>query len=285
MQHIRPINYEEPKSLSDACACLSREGALPLAGGTDLTVMLRRNGRDGLTLVNLKKIPGLTGISRLAGGGIQVGALTTVADMAAFATDPELAALGMGCAALGTPSVRNLATMGGNVGRASPASDVLPGLLVLEAHAVLAGPEGERVCALADLLAGPGRLHLRPGEFLTALQIFPEKGDTGAYFKAGRVRGADCALAGAAVRLHLQNGRICKAHIALTAVGPTPLRARQAEALLEGQAPSAALFDAAGAAAAGEARPITDLRGCAEYKKELAGALTIRALRHATGKI
>ncbi len=284
MQHIRPINYEEPRSLPEACACLGTEGALPLAGGTDLTVMLRRNGRDGLTLVNLKKIPGLTGVSRLPWGGIQVGALTTVADMAAFAAGPELAALGMGCAALGTPGVRNLATVGGNVGRASPASDVLPGLLVLEARTVLAGPEGERVCALEDLLAGPGRLHLRPGEFLTALLILPQKGGTGAYFKAGRVRGADCALAGAAVHLCLENGRIHKARVALAAVGPTPLRARRAEEVLEGQVPSEKLFVSAGAAAAGEARPITDLRGGAEYKKDLIRSLTIRALRRATGE-
>lgn len=285
MQHIRPIDYMEPLSVPEACACLSVGGTLPLAGGTDLTVMLRRSGRDGLTLVNLKKIPGLNDISRLPWGGIHIGALSTVADMADFAAGPELAALGMGCAALGTPSVRNLATVGGNVGRASPASDVLPGLLALEARAVLAGPEGERVCVLEDLLAGPGHLHLQSGEFLTALLILPQKGATGAYFKASRVRGADCALAGVAAHLCIENGHIHKARIALASVGPTPLRARRAEDVLEGQMPSETLFASAGAAAAEEARPITDLRGGAAYKKDLIRTLATRALRHAAAAV
>lgn len=281
MQHIRPIEYLEPTSTAEACACLCANGASPLSGGTDVMVMLRRMKSTGVTLVNLKKLPGLRGISPLADGGHSIGAMTSVAKTAAFARTPELSVLGMGCASLGTPGVRNLATLGGNVGRASPASDILPTLLALDATIVLVGPEGERTCQLEGLLSGPGRLALRPGEFVSAILLPPQAGSTGAYFKAGRIRGADCALAGAGVQLRIHNGRIERARVALAAVGPVPLRAPTAEAVLTGKEPTPSLLAEAARAAASDARPISDLRASAEYRKELISALTEKALRHA----
>ena len=104
-------------------------GALALSGGTDITVMLRRKPVDDVTLVNLKKIPGLDGIHEMKDGGLRLGALVTVSYLGQVLTSPKHAALRIACNSLGTPAVRNLATLGGNIGRASPASDVIPALM------------------------------------------------------------------------------------------------------------------------------------------------------------
>ena len=158
MKHIRPFFYEEPSSVPEASAMLSAPGALALAGGTDITVMLRRKPMDDVMLVNLKKIPGLDSIQKLEDGGLRLGALVTVGHMGRVLTAPEHAVLRIACNSLGTPAVRNLATLGGNVGRASPASDVIPALLSLDAVVILESARESRRVPLGQLLQGPGRL-------------------------------------------------------------------------------------------------------------------------------
>ena len=279
MKHIRPLSYEEPSSIWEASEILSMPGALALSGGTDITVMLRRKPVDDVTLVNLKKIPGLDGIHEMKDGGLRLGALVTVSYLGQVLTSPEHAALRIACNSLGTPAVRNLATLGGNIGRASPASDVIPALLSLDAVVILESAGGSRRVPLGQLLQGPGRLDSRPGEFVTAVELPPRACGVGSYWKAGRIRGADCALAGVGVSFCWDGGTIAEPRVAMTSVGPTCLRSAGAENVLRGAHLDEEVIRAAADAAAGEARPITDLRASAAYRKELIRGLLTKNLR------
>ena len=217
-------------------------GALALSGGTDITVMLRRKPVDDVTLVNLKKIPGLDGIHEMKDGGLRLGALVTVSYLGQVLTSPKHAALRIACNSLGTPAVRNLATLGGNIGRASPASDVIPALLSLDAVVILESAGGSRRVPLGQLLQGPGRLDSRPGEFVTAVELPPRACGVGSYWKAGRIRGADCALAGVGVSFCWDGGTIAEPRVAMTSVGPTCLRSAGAENVLRGRTSMKKLF-------------------------------------------
>lgn len=279
MKHIRPLSYEEPSSIWEASEILSMPGALALSGGTDITVMLRRKPVDDVTLVNLKKIPGLDGIHEMKDGGLRLGALVTVSYLGQVLTSPKHAALRIACNSLGTPAVRNLATLGGNIGRASPASDVIPALLSLDAVVILESAGGSRRVPLGQLLQGPGRLDSRPGEFVTAVELPPRACGVGSYWKAGRIRGADCALAGVGVSFCWDGGTIAEPRVAMTSVGPTCLRSAGAENVLRGAHLDEEVIRAAAGAAAGDARPITDLRASAAYRKELIRGLLTKNLR------
>ena len=279
MQRIRPLGYTEPRTLQEASALLlEHEGAVVFAGGTDLMVALRRKKSENAFLVNIKHIPGLSGIRRNADGSFDIGALTTVSELE-YLDIPELGALTAASAGLGSRSVRNRATIGGNVGRASPASDLASPLIVLEAVAAV---HGTRSVPLSRLFLGPGKSDLRPGEILTAIHIPAQNGSRGWYAKRGRTCGCDCAQAGVAVQLLLDGGIIRKAKIALTAVAPVPLPAPLAEAVLEGGRVGPELFAKAAEQAAAEARPLTDFRASADYRRVLVRALALQSLAAAS---
>ena len=279
MKHIRPLSYEEPSSVAEASEMLAVPGALALAGGTDITVMLRRKPADNVTLVNLKRIAGLNEIRTLPDGDLRLGALVTVGELATALTSPEYALLRMACNSLGTPAVRNLATLGGNIGRASPASDIIPALMGLDAVITVKSAQENRRVPLEELLQGPGCLNCRPGEFVTAVELSFCKGRVGSYWKAGRIRGADCALAGVGVSFCWDDGRITNSRVTMTSVGPTCLRSRKAEEMLDGSCLDHEVIQAAAEAAAAEAQPISDLRASAAYRKELVCALLTKNLR------
>lgn len=282
MQRIRPLGYTEPRTLQEASALLLKhEGAAIFAGGTDLIVSLRRKKPENVFLVNIKHIPGLSGVRRNADGGFDIGALTTVSELE-YLNAPELGALTAASAGLGSRSVRNRATIGGNVGRASPASDLASPLIVLEAVAAVHGPDGTRSIPLSRFFLGPGKSDLRPGEILTSIHIPPQNGSRGWYAKRGRTCGCDCAQAGVAVQLHLDGDIIRKAKVALTAVAPVPLPAPLTEAVLDGGRVGPELFAQAAKQAVAEARPLTDFRSSADYRRVLVRSLTLQSLAAAS---
>lgn len=282
MQRIRPLGYTEPRTLQEASALLlEHEGAAIFAGGTDLIVSLRRKKPENVFLVNIKHIPNLSGVHRNADGSFDIGALTTVSELE-YLDAPELGALIAASAGLGSRSVRNRATIGGNVGRASPASDLASPLIVLEAVAAAHGPDGTRSIPLSRFFLGPGKSALRPGEILTSIHIPPQNGSRGWYAKQGRTRGCDCAQAGVAVQLHLDGDVIRKAKVALTAVAPVPLPAPLTEAALDGGRVSPDLFAQAAEQAVTEALPLTDFRSSADYRRVLVRSLTLQSLAAAS---
>jgi carbon-monoxide dehydrogenase medium subunit len=282
VKRLKNFSYFEPASVTEAVEILAEEeGAFPLAGGTDLLVRMKRGAVHPAALVNLKHIQNLKKIKSENGNGITIGALASISDIQG---SPVIRAkhplLVQAAGVIGTPSIRNLATIGGNIGRASPASDMSPSLMILQARVITAGPKGKREVGMHDIFAGPGRTTLSNAEFITAFYIPEPSPHTGtAYLKLGRRAGAgDCALVGVATLLILENDEAKQVGIALSSVGPTPLRALKAEEVVMAGPLDDVRIKEAARAAADEVNPITDLRCSAAYRQEMVKVLTCRAL-------
>lgn len=255
-----------------------------LAGGTDLLVDMKLGKVRPSVVVNLKRIPGLNRIERVD-GGTRIGALVRIAAIESSPVVQRLyPALWQASRALGTRPIRTLATIGGNVGRASPASDMAPPLIVLGAVARIEGPAGRRSLPIEDLYVGPGVTRLAAGEIVTSIFLpDPEPGTGSAFRKLGKRGGGwDIAIVGTSARVVLgRAGEVTEARIALASVAPTPIRAMAAEAWLRGRVPSGEILAEAARLAAEATRPITDARAGADYRRTLAGVLALRTLRDA----
>lgn len=274
------IQYHQPATLAEACSLLQDLGpdAAVLNGGSDLVVKLNQNIHKK-HFVNIKFIPDLDYI-RADGDGLSIGALTK---LAAIAGHPLIRAkypvLAQAVGEIGTPQVRNIGTLSGNLCNASPVADSAPALLVLGAKLRLISPAGERELALADFHTGPGATVLAAGELLREIHLpAPPPGFRAAFAKLGPRKAADIAVVNAAVSFLLSEGRIIQPIVCLGAVAPTLIRSPQAEQALAGQ--SLAALDPAliGALAAADSRPISDLRASREYRHDMAGVLVERAL-------
>ncbi len=284
------MEYFEPKSISDALALLSKHGneAKVIAGGTDVMVDIKFKEEPGC-LVNIKKIPSLAGISE-SGGTLRIGALTTIREIETSAiVRDKLPVLWESAHQFASLQVRNTATIGGNICRASPSGETLTPLLVLEANAILAFSDGERSEPFKSFFQGPGKSAAGVKGLLTEIEVpIPPAGSKGVYLKHA-VRGAmDIAMVGVAVLLSADAGNVKDVRIGLGAVAPTPVRAPKTEALLKGKPLTAALLKEAGMLAASEASPISDQRSSAENRRWIVEALTRRGLEQtwkaATGK-
>jgi len=273
-----------PTTVQEAVRALRERGAVALAGATDLMPAMMRGVKRPRRLVNLKGIGELAGVRRER-GGVRIGALTRVADLlesTALAKDwPVLVEVARG---FGSAQIRNLATIGGNLCSAVPSADFPLPLLALEARLEIAGPRGRRELALSEFFLGNEKTALKAGEVLAAIIVpRPAKRSGAACLKLGVRRAMDLALVGAAAMVALgPDGRRCrKARIGLGAVAPVPMRATAAEGLLEGKQLTDALIAQAAEAAAGEARPVSDHRASAGYRREMVEVLTRRAVREA----
>jgi carbon-monoxide dehydrogenase medium subunit len=277
------FEFHEPASIGDACELMARHGgkARPLAGGTDLLVNMKKKVLKPEHLVSLGRIPELSQLER-SNGTLWIGAGVTVSAIAASATvDCDAAALGLGARALGTPLIRNLATIGGNIGSARPAADLPPALIVYDAVLVLQSAAGERRLPIGEFFKGPGLTAAREDELIAAVVIRVPEGCAGAgYLNLGVRKAQDCNIVNAASFLELDERAetIRTARVALGSVGPTPLRSPSAEAALIGQKPTEALFELAADAARRDCSPILDFRGSAEYRRDMVGVLTRRTL-------
>jgi carbon-monoxide dehydrogenase medium subunit len=283
------FDYHEPVSLAEAVDLGARFGADGrfLAGGTDLIIQMRRGKVSPRHVVSLHRVPGLDAIKM--NGGVRLGALVThraIERCAAF--QGRLRALVEGAEVVGGHQVRNVGTVGGNVVNASPAADVVPVLLTLDAAVVCVGADGERTVALEEFLVGPGQTARRSGELVTAVHFAAPPGRCAtAFLKAGRRRAMEISVVCVAVRLTLDaTGERCEeARVALGAVAPTTWRAREAERVLEGRAVTPAALQEAGRAAAAECRPISDVRASARYRRLLVETLVVRALARCVERI
>jgi carbon-monoxide dehydrogenase medium subunit len=286
LKRLREFEYFEPISLDEAVQILvaAGDGSRVLAGGTDLVVDMKTGRMRPSTVVNLKRIPGLNGVEDDA-GETRIGALTkvTTVEVSPLVLQRH-PALAQAASILASPPVRALATIGGNVGRASPASDLGPALIVHEARATVVGVDGDRDELVEDLYIGPGATTLAPSDIIAFFTLpQPPPGFGSAHVKLGkRGSGTDIALAGVSASVVIgAGGQILDCRVALASLGPTPFRALGTESLLRSEMPTEALLGAAAEAASGEARPIGDMRASASYRTTLARVLTLRALRGA----
>ncbi len=283
MNRLRPFTLHHPTSVEEAVRLLAAAGgsARLLAGGTDLLIDMKMGRARPPELVDLKRIRGLDTIEPVAGGA-RIGALTRVSAIASSTLVKErFPALWQASCHLASLPVRNLATIGGNLGRGSPAGDMTPPLIVHGAVVEVTGPAGSRSLPIEDLHVGPGVTCLAADEIITAI-VLPEPGPGAGsgYRKLGKRGGGwDIALVGVAAGIVLDAaGDVVDARIALASVAPTTLRARGAEAVLRGAAPTAERVAAAAAEAAAEARPISDVRADAAYRRSLVRVLAARTL-------
>ena len=286
------MDYFEPKTVSDALSVLAKHGAEAkvIAGGTDVMVDIKYKEEPGC-LVNIKKLPGMTAI-RENGGSLRIGALVTIHELELSPLVREkLPALWEAAHQFASLQIRNTATIGGNVCRASPSGETLAPLLVFEAKGKCAFGDGEKTEPFTSFFHGPGKSSLGTKGLLTEIEVpYPPAGSKSVYLKHA-VRGPmDIAMVGVAVLITPDAGKnnIQDARIGLGAVAPTPLRATKTEALLRGKPLTAALLKEAAACAASESSPISDQRSSAEYRGWIVEALTRRGLEQtwkaATGK-
>jgi len=284
---VRRFELVLPRSVDEALRVLSDRGsdAKLLAGGTDLLPQMKNGLLKPGCVIDLSGVASARALQADARGlriGAAVAARTLERDATARATYTSLAESG---ALVGSVQIRNLATLGGNLCNAAPSADMAPPLLALDAEAVIVGPKGERRVPFADFFVDVRRTVLAPDEILLEIVVpAPGPRSGGNYLRHTPRRELDIAVVGVASQLTLSNGVCSKARIALAAVAPVPLRARAAEQALEGKPVTAEAIERAAELAVGVAKPISDQRGSADYRRHLVRVLTRRTLRTALAR-
>ena len=255
-----------------------------LAGGQSLIPLMKFRLAQPALLIDINRVTGLSEIKE--NGDLRIGALVRENDLEANPIVRQRYPILVETAAVvADPLVRNLATIGGNLAHADPANDHPATMLAVRASVVVQGPKGERVIPIDELFVDTFTTSLAPDEILIQIRIpkaAPKSG--GAYLKFERKVG-DFAIAGVAVMLTLDaSGKVAQAGIGLTNVGPTAIRAGRAEDVLTGQTPDDKTIAEAASRAAAAAEPVSDLRGPAEYKKDVVRVLTQRAIVKAVAR-
>ncbi len=269
-----------PTRLADAITALEESpGAQMLAGGTDFCVEVSFGHRRPKDVVSLRRIGELRRWST-SSESITLGASTTYTDMIG-----QLGGLLPGLAGaartVGSPQIRNMGTLGGNVATASPAGDTLPVLLALDARIVLVGPAGQRTVNITDLVTGPKRTTMLPGEIIVDVTVNRPRGPQH-FLKVGTRNAMVISIASAAVSVDRESESVA---CGLGSVGPVPLRTRKAEEFIASEINWAKMTvsDAAtarfGVLAASEALPIDDHRSTARYRRKAIEVITERGLR------
>lgn len=278
------FTYHRPKSLTEAFALSAAlgPGARYLAGGTEAIPEFKR-GRDRADhIISLRDIGELRGIAE-ADGLLRIGAMARHEEVAESPlVRQRLPVLAEAAAAVGSAQIRRQGTIGGNFCGAVPCADTPPACIAGGAQVLILGPRGERRVPAEAFCVGPRLTTLLSGEVLAAILVPAQPAGSGsAYARFGLRKGMSVAVASVAARLTIEGGTIREARIALGAVAPIPLFAEAASAALAGSKASEESFARAAAAAAAECRPISDLRGSIEYRRELVKVLTVRALGEA----
>ena len=284
------FDFHEPTTVAEACQLMAELGdtARPIAGGTDLMVNMKKKVIAPAHLVSLARIDAFRGVSAV-NGHLAIGPCVTVTELAeSDEIGQKLSALRAGARSLGTPLIRNLATIGGNIGTARPAADLPPALMVYGTTLCLASSSGQREMPIEEFFKGPGLTAIVENEIITDIRVDVPGGLSGAgYINLGVRKSQDCNIVNVAsyITLDAPGGLISEARIAMGCVGPTHLRAPSAEGVLVGEKPSEALFARAAEAATRDCRPILDFRGSAEYRQAMVGVLTRRTLAMALKQI
>ena len=280
----RSFEYFSPRSLDEAIGLLQKFGpeAKLLSGGQSLIPMMKLRIVSPQHIVDINRIPDLDYITE-SNGQLKIGALAREHQLeTSEVIARKLPILADTAKFIADPLVRSQATVCGNLAHGDPANDHPATMLALGAKVVATGPNGQREIAVADFFPGLFTTALEPEEILTEIRIpLPAANSGGAYLKLERKVG-DFATAGVAAQITLDDGGNCKqAGIGLTNVGMTPIKARQTEAFLAGKKLDESVVQQAAELAASESQPMDDIRGSAEYKRDLVRVLTTRALTRA----
>ena len=276
------LTVYKPTTLEDAFAILIEHGsdAAILAGGTDLLVDLRVQRRDEHHLVSLASIDELKGISKTE-TGVCIGAATTLNDLLqSDVIQQNYPSIIEATQVMGSNQIRNTGTIGGNIASAVPSADLPPVLLVLDAEVVIASQNGERTVPLCEFFQGVRKTCVGIGEIVKCISLPTTKGSA-VYERFDLRQGNSLAVAAVAASVTMDGVTITEAKVALGAVAPTPEIVEGVDAVLSGNSCCDDLLSEVAQLAIEASNPITDLRGSAEYRRELVGILTTRAIKRA----
>jgi len=279
------FEYVAPKTVDAALDLLAKagEGSCLFAGGTDLMVKMGHGLAAPSMLVALKEIEGLNKIQFDPSKGLSIGATALLVEVAEH---PDVLryypAMAQAAKKTANTQIRNMATLAGNLCNAAPSADNAPVLLARGAEVDIACQNGTRRLSLDAFFKGPGLTALAPGEMVTHILVPPPAKASGASYQWISARGkVDISAVCVGVQVRLEDDLLKSVRIVLGAVGPTPMRAKGTEVLLEGAKWSMALTARAALKASEESMPITDVRASAEYRRNMVAALTRRALEEA----
>ncbi len=280
---IKSFEYFEPSTINEATQLLStyRPKAKVLAAGVDLIIRMRKRLIEPQYVVSIMNIPGLTDIGNDE-ESLRFGAMTTLMSLERLLKgDKTYPAIYEAIHNLASTQVKNTATLVGNLCVATPASDMASALYALGAKLKISGVSTERIVAIEDFYLGVGKTVLQPDEIVTEV-IVPRPGSNSgnAFLNLLRVK-CDVSKVNVSVSLAADNDRCKEVKIALGAVAPTIVRAKQAEEILLKENSFEKAVEEAAQAAAMEVTPITDLRSTAEYRQEMVKVLVKRALEKA----
>ena len=288
MRVLKPFDYFEPGTVKEAVQFLTNHGgkAEVLAGGVDLIPRMRMGKKEADSLVNIQKIPGLETIEAAGAKGLKFGAMATLHSLETSKTiQDDYPILYRAIHQISSVQTKYMGTAVGNICVATPASDVATALLALGAELTIEGANGERKESMGKFYVDYGRTSLQKNEIVT--QVFlpcPPAGTGTAFMNLIRTH-ADIAKVSIAVAVTIRDGVCEKARIAVGAAAPTVFRAIKAEATLKGQKVTPEAIHEAAETAAGEAKPITDLRSTAGYRREMTGVLARRAMEKALQQV
>lgn len=282
------ISYHAPDSLQAAVSLLKEnEGSFVLAGGTDLLVQMRLGIRKPQCIVDIKAIPGIKDVE-LSDHGLHLGSAAPCQSITER-EDVEAVFPGLVEAAdlIGSTQIQGRCSIGGNLCNSGPAADTTASLIVNNAICNIAGPNGERQIAAEDFNTGPGQNCLVDGEFLVSLSLpAPVARTSDAYLRFIPRTEMDIAVVASAVSVTLDSdGRCTAARVAIAAVGPTHLMVPDAANALIGTKIDDAALEAAANAASATARPISDKRGTADFRRTVVGVMTKRAAAMARDRV
>jgi carbon-monoxide dehydrogenase medium subunit len=281
---MREFDYHAPATTSEALDLLQRYGddGHAMAGGASLLLMMQQGLITAGHIVGLRGIQEMNGISALPNGGIEIRSLTThrqaerSSDVRSYC--PTLAE---NFSRVATVRIRNQGTVGGNLAHADPAQDPPPMLMALDGEAVIASKGGQRTVPLDGFFRDFFETAIADGELLTAIRLPPiPQGTKSTYIKFLPRTEDDYATVSVAATLRLGADNVCQdVRVALGSAAPVPLRAKKVEAAVRGQRLTPELIDSAAELVRDEVDPISDVRGSANYKREMARVWVGRALR------
>jgi carbon-monoxide dehydrogenase medium subunit len=281
---MHDFTLHEPKSLTEACDILSKYGkkARLIAGGTDLLPDLKRGNLKVEHLVSVSKLEELQKITT-DDNGLCIGTSTTLGKIAESQTvKKHFPLLSEVAFSMASTQIRNMATIGGNIGSANSCADTPPSLIAAGASVLITGPKGDRKVALDQFFLGLRKTVLENGELLVKVVIPRLPDNTGISYKRAIPREANApAVASVASKISLKGDVIEDGIIVLGAVAPSTVVAEKASAVLRGKEPDDELFDKAAKTAAKESKPIDDIRGSKQYRRYLVEALAVRSIREA----
>lgn len=284
-KRLEEYEYFAPTTLREAASLLAQHDgqAVFLAGGTDVLPMMKFRALTPKWIINLKRIPNLDYIRQEA-GELRIGALTTISDLkASDLIKRSCLALYEATEVFATPQIRNMATLGGNICRGSPAADTVPPLMSFDAELKLIGTNGERRVPLADFFKG-ARKNLLDKEILTEVVIPLRKGKWGTAFTKLARNSSDLAKVSCAVSITMRGRRCEDIRIVLGAVADRTVRAQRAENAARGREIEDGLIEDVARMAGEDIVPITDARSTASYRKKVTQVIVRRLIKEAVAR-